>query len=203
MKRFTLFFAVATALTILASACRFHSNDPYYLSPYHKQIVDHRKSQDSFYRFHEASPFVVTQTLFKGLDYFEPDSTFCVPFELIVGNTNRIDTITDSKGNQRPMVVAGDMSFNLKGKLHRLTAYAIEGSHELFVMFHDQTNGKSTYKGGRYVEVDSQKGLIDFNYAYYPYCFYTEGYACPIVPKKESLDLAVEAGEKGLHYSAD
>ncbi len=197
-------FILAALITGLGSqSCRFHSQDPYYLSPYYRQVSDHRKSQDSFYRFHEASPFVVTQTYYKGLDYYEPDSTFRLPFQLLIGNSNRIDTLNDSKGNRRPMTVAGDLTFNKGGQLYRLTAYSLEGSSDLFVMFHDKTNGKATYKGGRYVEVDAESGYIDFNYAYYPYCFYTDGYACPIVPQKESLDLAVEAGEKGLSYKVD
>ncbi|WP_373396277.1 DUF1684 domain-containing protein [Algoriphagus halophilus] len=35
---------------------------------------------------------------------------------------------------------------------------------------------------------------LDFNKAYNPFCAYSEGYACPIPPRENDLQLEVRAG---------
>ena len=69
----------------------------------------------------------------------------------------------------------------------------------LFLPFLDNTNGETSYGGGRYVEGRIPEGdilVIDFNKAYNPYCAYNEKYSCPIVPRENSVDENIEAGVK-------
>lgn len=71
----------------------------------------------------------------------------------------------------------------------------------LFIPFTDKTSGLDTYGGGRYIDlllndIEGNTCLLDFNKAYNPYCAYTTGYNCPIPPKENDLQIAVEAGEK-------
>ncbi|MGZ3839508.1 MAG: DUF1684 domain-containing protein [Flavisolibacter sp.] len=72
----------------------------------------------------------------------------------------------------------------------------------LFLPFTDQTTGKETYHGGRYLDIrmeDIQNGtvVLDFNRAYNPYCAYVTGkFNCPLPPKENQLSLAIRAGEK-------
>jgi uncharacterized protein (DUF1684 family) len=69
----------------------------------------------------------------------------------------------------------------------------------LFLPFLDDTNGETTYGGGRYIDLRIPKGdsmEIDFNRAYNPYCVYNDKYSCPIVPRDNYIDLKVEAGLK-------
>lgn len=74
----------------------------------------------------------------------------------------------------------------------------------LFLPFKDETNGETTYGGGRYLDfrtadVAADNTLIlDFNKAYNPWCAYSDGYNCPIPPVENHLKLAVEAGEKNF-----
>ena len=72
----------------------------------------------------------------------------------------------------------------------------------LFVPFTDATSGTQSYGGGRYLDLELPEGTmleVDFNYAYNPYCAYTDGYSCPI-PKPESrLPISILAGEKVYH----
>ena len=64
----------------------------------------------------------------------------------------------------------------------------------------DKTNGKTSYEGGRFIDVlttdESKAGtiVIDFNKAYNPYCAYSDRYSCPITPRDNYLDIEVEAG---------
>ncbi len=77
----------------------------------------------------------------------------------------------------------------------------------LFLPFKDETNGVTTYGGGRYlnmskVEAEDGKLIIDFNLCYNPWCAYSDGYNCPIPPVENTLSFSVEAGErnyKGVH----
>ncbi len=70
---------------------------------------------------------------------------------------------------------------------------------KLFVPFNDYTNGVSSYGGGRYLDIDipaGDKTIIDFNFAYNPYCAYHDRWSCPIPPSENNLDIEVEAGVK-------
>jgi len=71
----------------------------------------------------------------------------------------------------------------------------------LFLPFKDNTNGETTYGGGRYLNMskaDTEDGkiTIDFNKAYNPWCAYSDGFNCPIPPLDNKLPYAIEAGEK-------
>ena len=71
----------------------------------------------------------------------------------------------------------------------------------LFLPFTDNTNGETTYGGGRYLNMskaDTEDGkiTIDFNKAYNPWCAFSDGFNCPIPPLDNKLPYAVEAGEK-------
>jgi uncharacterized protein (DUF1684 family) len=67
-------------------------------------------------------------------------------------------------------------------------------------MFRDATNGKETYEGGRYIEMDvpEEKGkvFLDINMAFNPYCHYSHRYSCPVIPPEIKLNFEVKAGEK-------
>jgi len=73
--------------------------------------------------------------------------------------------------------------------------------NNLFLPFKDETSGDSTYGGGRYInlmatDIINDKIIIDFNKAYNPWCAYSAGFNCPIPPKANHLNFAINAGEK-------
>ncbi len=113
--------------------------------------------------------------------------------------------IMPTTGNKKKEYVKyGEALFSLMGKEYKLSLYQSidlaakrQFRNYIFVPFHDATNGKETYGGGRYIDLTIPKGdsiLIDFNKAYHPYCAYTKGYNCPIPPKENYLPIKVEAG---------
>jgi TonB family protein len=75
-----------------------------------------------------------------------------------------------------------------------------EHADHLFFPFTDETNGKETYGGGRYLDLRIPKSgddiVIDFNMAYNPYCAYSSRYSCPIVPADNQMNIEVPAGVK-------
>lgn len=145
---------------------------------------------------------------FKGLDFFEFDSTYVVIATLKrTPDTEYFDmqTTTSRVSKER---VFGILTFNLKGKDYQLNVYqgkdvtAKEGLEDyLFLPFIDDTNGDVTYGGGRYIDLRIPQGdtmTIDFNTAYNPYCAYNEKYSCPIVPRENYVDIEIRAGVKAF-----
>lgn len=143
---------------------------------------------------------------FKGLVFFKYDENFKVEakFERKPNaEWFNMKTTTNRVSKER---VYGIATFNLNGKVHKLNIYQGEDNMNsedykdyLFLPFLDNTNGETSYAGGRYIGLTIPEGntiVIDFNEAYNPYCAYNKKYSCPIVPRVNYLDVKVEAGVK-------
>lgn len=142
---------------------------------------------------------------FKGLDFFEIDTTYNVVAEFVrtpFETPFAMPTTTDRK----PIYVKyGELFFKLKGKEYKLNVYQNQHPKKeeykdyLFLPFTDLTNGEESYAGGRYIDMTiprSNRVVLDFNQAYNPYCAYSGEYSCPIPPEENNLPLAVKAGVK-------
>ena len=104
-----------------------------------------------------------------------------------------------------------EATFTRVGTVHLpigdLDVYWLEGyGGGLFLPFKDATNGATTYGGGRYL-LDTAKGadlgstetdalVVDFNFSYHPSCSYSPRWTCPLAPPRNTLAVAVEAGER-------
>ena len=94
--------------------------------------------------------------------------------------------------------------FKLKGKKFKLNVYQSqdlsrkpEYADYLFLPFTDNTNGLTTYGGGRYIDLKlplEKTVTLDFNKAYNPYCAYSKNYSCPIPPASNDLDISIPVG---------
>lgn len=145
---------------------------------------------------------------FKALDFFEINEKYKVTAQLEYTPNSpvfELKTTTDRLPLYRKYAIA---TFVLDGKEHQLNIYqsqdlmnSLEYKNYLFLPFNDPTNGKSTYGGGRFMDLEipsteSNTIIIDFNKAYNPYCAYNHIYSCPIPPKENTLNIAIEAGVK-------
>ena len=102
--------------------------------------------------------------------------------------------------------IYGTVSFIIQGKTYQLNVYqshSLKESKEyadyLFLPFMDLTNGKTTYAGGRYIDLKIPKSneiVINFHTAYNPYCAYSARYSCPVVPEENFIEVEVNAGVK-------
>ncbi|WP_090225983.1 DUF1684 domain-containing protein [Lutibacter maritimus] len=145
---------------------------------------------------------------FKALEFFEINEKYKVTAQLEYTPNSpvfELKTTTDRLPLYRKYAIA---TFVLDGKEHQLNIYqsqdlmnSLEYKNYLFLPFNDTTNGKSTYGGGRFMDLEipsteSNTIIIDFNKAYNPYCAYNHTYSCPIPPKENTLNIAIEAGVK-------
>lgn len=141
---------------------------------------------------------------FRELDFFEPDTTFRVKARLERTPDAAPFLMPTTTGRQAREVLFGIAHFALQGTTYSLEVYrsadpANEGDEKLFLPFLDDTNGVTTYAGGRYLDLpvpDGETMVIDFNKAYNPYCVYNKKYSCPIVPRVNYLPVEVRAGVK-------
>lgn len=175
-------------------------------SDYEAELTAYRDSVNTAFADPETSILSEEdRKQFEGLPYFPVDTTYRVEarFERISnGEVFEMKTTTDRLPKYRPY---GTLYFTLNGKDLELTVYQnIELMRNpvyrdyLFIPFTDLTNGESTYGGGRYLECSAKaldaNPVLDFNYAYHPYCVYSKKYSCPIPPAENHLEVPIEAG---------
>jgi len=166
-----------------------------------RQVQDFGKGKDEFFATSHESPLAHSKTYsLKMLRYFSPDPKFEVHTILHkYDNPERVSMFT-SKGTRQQFRRLGYFEFDIEGKKVKLQAYksAERESNELFIPFRDGTSGKESYGAARYLDIEEEPDnnyFIDFNYAYNPYCAYTEEYVCPLPPKENWLEVRIPAGE--------
>lgn len=171
----------------------------------HKFDSTFQKNLNALFKDASTSPLNAKDLKqFSTLDFFPLDSNFVVRAKIErTPNSNFFDMKTNTKRVSKERVY-GILIFNLKGNEYRLNIYqnksAMENqSNELFLPFLDDTNGMSSYGGGRYLDLQiptSDSLWLDFNRAYNPHCAYNERYSCPIVPRDNYIPIRVTAGVK-------
>jgi uncharacterized protein len=104
------------------------------------------------------------------------------------------------EGLQHVYEAPGQIEFDVRGQVLRLTAFNGKTPGSLNVLFTDATSGVTTYAANRALPVDAPDGrgvvTLDFNRAVNLPCAYTEFATCPLPPAENRLPVAVEAGEK-------
>lgn len=171
--------------------------------PAHVGVAEWRAQKDAFMRTSPESPVPPeARASFAPLVYYDIDQAYQVPASLAVIESNDILEMPTSTGQRRRMRRIGTLSFTLKGQPLTLTAFIDAEERDmrrLFVPFGDLTNGTETYQGGRYLDLDrTGSGIydLDFNRAYFPFCYYNPKYDCPLPPRENKLKLPVRAGER-------
>ena len=87
----------------------------------------------------------------------------------------------------------------MNGEPVALVVYRSVGGDGYFLPFMDATTGEESYSDGRYLDLpstDDGRLVVDFNYAYNPYCAYNPNWSCQIPPSENRLTVSITAGEK-------
>lgn len=137
---------------------------------------------------------------FKGINSYPIDSAWRIPahFEPFEKPTRiRMATVL---GTVEELTSPGVLVFEIQDKTYQLDAIAEPDDDQFWVVFADQTNGESTYGGGRYLYVDKPGAddatIIDFNKAYNPPCVFSEFATCALPHQRNRLPVKITAGEK-------
>ena len=166
---------------------------------YREEVLEARDETDRFMRFSEESPFKEQGIPFDTLRYFEPDLSYRITARFRPVEKREIITLPTSDGKEKEYLSYGYASFTLENKPQELLILENIDEQQLYVPFGDETSARETYGAGRYLDVEhggSATIVLDFNYAYNPYCAYVDDYSCPLPPRENLLDVAIRAGEK-------
>ena len=171
-----------------------------------KRLDDFRKHKDEYFASGGHSPLdPAEQTNFEGLAYFPYDPALQFELEIdAMENQGSPLTLDSSDGEKVDFLIAGKVRFLVENGEYELTLLKDYDRGRFFVPFSDATSGLETYKGGRYIDPQQKpngKLVLDFNYAYNPYCAYGEGWSCPKPPVENQLDIRIEAGEKNYQVN--
>jgi uncharacterized protein (DUF1684 family) len=171
--------------------------------------TDWQREQNADFKDASKSPLKAKdRKTFRTLDFYKFDANFVVTATLERTPDSewfKMKTTTDRVSKER---VYGVLSFQLNGNTYRLDVYQGQDLMQkkgfedyLFLPFIDNTNGDTTYGGGRYMDLRIPEGdtlTLDFNQAYNPFCAYNEKFSCPIVPRNNYVDESIEAGVKAF-----
>ena len=144
------------------------------------------------------------RTAFAGIERFPVTFDWRLVTEYRPRTEAKTLQIPTAIGTVDDMASPGTIHFEKDGRSFQLDAFEGSDAQEVWFVFGDLTNAKTTYGGGRFLysrftDGDaSQAGslVVDFNRAYNPPCVFTPYATCPLPTLENRLDIAVEAGEK-------
>jgi len=166
---------------------------------YAAKITKERAAKDELFKSGSDSP-ISDKASFHGLHYFKINPAYRVKANITPYTKDDKELIiryTDSTSEKYERY--GYAHFTINGQAQKLLL--LKNESVISVLFRDETSGKETYGGGRYIdypvsEIKNNTLILDFNNAYNPYCAYQPTYACPVPPAENTLAIAVWAGEQ-------
>jgi uncharacterized protein len=192
--------AVVFTMTLVCACSNKPPEDP---KSYVAEVAAARASKDEAFKSGSDSPVPENRRAeLLPLAYFPIDPDYKTAAALSPTNDTTVLQVPTSTGGLRQMRRIGSLEFGLKAQTLKLTAFVEVGApdlNHLFVPFIDLTSGTETYPGGRYLDLNrTATGIyeIDFNRAYFPYCYYSPTYECPYPPPENRLKTPIRAGER-------
>lgn len=166
-----------------------------------------RDERNVLFAGHPQSPLPAEdKSGFDGLEYFDYDPA--LRHVLPVEHDVEPDTLEIELQDDGLLRLRRFGRVRLPGELEgsSLSLFWIEGyGGGVFLPFKDETSGRGTYGGGRYLldtikhaDLGQKDGclVLDFNYAYNPSCAYNPDWVCPLSPPENTLPGEIRAGEK-------
>lgn len=173
------------------------------------RLAAFRARKDEFFKSEPDSPLTPEQQeRFDALGYFpeNPALALELPLDASGDDVGEILTLGTTDGQAKQFERAGRIRFEAGGQPVTLTVFKEHGRGRYYLPFRDATAGKETYAVGRYLDIRARPNgdlLVDFNYAYNPYCAYGDGWSCPIPPRENVISARIEAGEISFTDRAD
>ena len=167
-----------------------------------------RSVRDRLFREHPQSPLsVARRSQFRGVDCFAYDPALRFTVATVPALDREVIRVEAGKDGTMTLLPFALTHGLLEPLGKELTLYWIESyGGGVFLPFGDATNGQESFPGGRYL-LDTIKSadlgsdgagrlILDFNFAYYPSCAYSEAWVCPLSPPENRLPVAIRGGER-------
>jgi uncharacterized protein (DUF1684 family) len=161
-------------------------------------LLKDRKDKDEFFRLSPQSPIPDQERdAFDGLNYFDPNPDLVFIVQPTPVEPTPV-TINTTGGDSRIYHRTATATLDFRGTDVTLALYST-GHDGLFLPFRDATSGRQSYGAGRYLDISPNEGgsiTIDFNYAYAPFCAYSDAFSCALPPQENWMSVSIEAGER-------
>ena len=171
------------------------------------ELDNFRRAKDEFFARDPHSPLSgQARQSFKGLAYFPPNPDLVIRAPLDVTAQPEDVRMVTSDNDEQIYHRVGVVRFSVDGQPVQLALFSSDDTGRLFIPFRDATSGQETYPAGRYLEAEPPEDgevVLDFNYAYNPYCAYDSNYSCPLPPVENWLKVPIRAGEKDFPHQVD
>jgi uncharacterized protein len=134
---------------------------------------------------------------FSGLRWSPSQESYRITAQFIPYDQPKEVPIINIIGDIEKYKSPGLLRFKLNGQEYTLEPVT-SGPDRLFIIFRDLTSNKTTYAASRFLYADKPKDgqvILDFNQAINPPCAFTAYATCPLPPKQNRLNVAIEAGE--------
>jgi uncharacterized protein len=165
------------------------------------ELQQFRAGKDRFFAEDPDSPLTPEQKRnFRGLRYFPENGALRLDLAIEEFPEKQTVKMQTTTGGVQAYTRFGRIRFTVEGQEVTLTVFSSQDGY--FLPFADSLAGTDTYGAGRYLELEpagERRLLVDFNYAYNPYCAYNETWSCPITPAENRLKVPIRAGEKVFH----
>ncbi|WP_225822188.1 DUF1684 domain-containing protein [Streptomyces naphthomycinicus] len=136
---------------------------------------------------------------FRGIDAGAYDPRWSVPGRFTPYDGTRTVRLGNADGRERGFALAGELAFRLAGQ-ERTLKVARQGDR-LWAVFADATSGDTSFRFRfLFTAAPDAEGrtTLDFNRAQLPPCAFADHFICPFPPPGNTLDVAIEAGERQL-----
>ena len=201
-----LFVAISILLVVSCNNNQ-HTYTKEQVAKYKQEFENYVKEKNEYCKSEDSPLLKEDITGFKGLHYYEYNPNFRFEGPITIYENPDTVIVYGSKQDERPSLKFGYFEFSLNDKQHQLQIFKIfprkpQQSDYLFLGFTDATTNEKTYGGGRYINLElnaENHYVVDFNYAYNPYCAYNPKYSCAIPSRENHLEIAIEAGELKYH----
>ncbi len=162
------------------------------------ELLHRRKDKDEFLKLSPHSPIPTTERgAFSGLTYYDPNPELVFSVEAQPVEPTPV-TIRTTTGDVRTYQRIATAAMEIDDEAIVLGLYS-SGHEALFLPFRDATSGNESYGAGRYLDIEPDADgtiTIDFNYAYAPFCAYSDQYSCALPPHENWMTVPIRAGER-------
>jgi uncharacterized protein (DUF1684 family) len=143
---------------------------------------------------------------FQGMKWFPVKESYRIEARWEAYETPRTVSIVNVLGDVSAEKSTGRAHFQIGASACSLEP--VNEGNSLFFIFRDETSGKETYAGGRFLYAEKPKDgvvILDFNKAVNPPCAFTAFATCPLPPSQNRLKVRIEAGEMApfSHHEPD
>ncbi len=135
------------------------------------------------------------------IESFPIDPAYRLTARFIVHDPPKKIPVANILGQVEEADSPGAVEFELEGTTYRLDG--LLSADNTFLIVGDETNGETTYGGGRYMYVSPEADgtvVVDFNKLYNPPCVFTEFSTCELPPRQNKLPVELPVGEKDYRH---